>query len=122
MGNLNAFRAPGCRLPEQTHRQKGKPNRIDVNNPSELGLKGTNLARRAFSGRSRLSMGKGNSVACVADALNLYKWRGPAATRARDHVFFPSRALISRLATSRRSSYPGRKKKASEARCEEEKF
>ena len=30
-----------------------------------IGSKGTPLARRAFSGRGRLSMGKGNSVACV---------------------------------------------------------
>ena len=59
MGNLNAFRAPGCRSPEQTHRQKDKPNRIDVNNPSELGLKGTNLARRAFGGLAGFRWGRG---------------------------------------------------------------
>ena len=38
-------------------------------------------------------MGKGNPVACVADALNLYKRRGPAATQARGHVFFPRAPL-----------------------------
>ena len=40
-------------------------------------------------------MGKGNPVACVADALNLYKWPGPTATQARGHVFLP-RASLSR--------------------------
>ena len=93
LGNLNAFRAPGCRSPEQTLREKSKTNWIDLNNPGEFGLKGADLARCVFSGRSRLSMAKGNSVACVADALNLYKWRGPAATQAMGHVFFPRAPL-----------------------------
>ena len=93
MGHLNAFRAPGCRSPEQTLRQTGKTNWIDLNNPGELGMKGADLVRRTLSGRSRLSVRKGNSVACVADALNLYKWCGPTATQAMGHVFLPRAPL-----------------------------
>ena len=122
MGNLNALGAPGCRSPEQTLRQKGKTNWIDLNNPGELGMKGAELARRALSGRRRLSMGKGNSVACVADALNLYKWRGPTATQARGHVFFPRAPLSLDLPQVDLVLIPSEKKWASEASYQEEQF
>ena len=74
-------------------------------------MKGADLARRTLSGRSRLSMEKGNSVACVADSLNLYRWRGPTATQARDQVFFPRAPLSLDLPQVHLFLIPSEKKK-----------
>ena len=45
-----------------------------------------------FRWRRRTRAGRG-PLACVADALNLYKWRRAPETHARSHVFFPRAPL-----------------------------